>query len=223
MAANVSVGSGSSFNLGSGRLNLGCADLLVAGTMNAGTSGFTEARHLTVDPAGVLVGNSATLEVTGDWDNAGTFHAGTSTVQLVDGCSVKSAVITGETTFANLEMTTTRGKLYSFEAGSTQTVAKLALLGAAGNLLTIRSTIGGTEAFLSLLGTNSSHFVDVDDNDATQGILITLEPNSVKGPNTPGWIRAALVPGLGALGVALLAASLVWASRRTLAERLATR
>jgi hypothetical protein len=60
--------------------------------------------------------------VAGDWDNAGTFNAGTSTVQLVDGCGLASATISGDTTFANLDMTTTSGFLYSFTSGSTQTV-----------------------------------------------------------------------------------------------------
>ena len=65
MAASVNVGSGSSLNLGTGSLNLGCADLSVAGTMDAGTVGFDQARDVTI--TGVLNGDSATLEVAGDW------------------------------------------------------------------------------------------------------------------------------------------------------------
>ena len=121
-AGELTVGSGASVDLGTGSLDLGCADLTVAGTLSVGTSGFAQARDVTVDPAGVLNGNSATLQVAGDWDNAGTFNAGTSTVQLVDGCGLASAVIAGDTTFANLDMTTTSGFLYSFISGTTQTV-----------------------------------------------------------------------------------------------------
>ncbi len=77
-AAQVTVGSGSSVDLGTGSLDLGCADLTVAGTMAAGTVGFDQARDVTIDPTGVVNGNSATLEVAGDWDNAGTFNAGTA-------------------------------------------------------------------------------------------------------------------------------------------------
>ena len=102
----------------------------------------------------------------------------------------------------------------------------LTLLGTAGNLLTIRSTVDGSEAFLNLQGTSSADFVDVQDSDATGGNAITLGSNSVIGSNTPGWVATALVPALGALGLALLALSLVWSGRRVLATRrgsLATR
>jgi hypothetical protein len=215
--ANVTVGSGSSFDLGTGSLDLGCADLTVGGTLTAGTAGFSQARDVTIDPSGVVNGDSATLGVAGDWDNAGAFNAGTSTVQLVDGCSLASATISGDTTFANLNMTTTSGFLYSFTSGSTQTVTgALALQGAAANLLTIRSTLEGSEAFLNVQGSSSGDFVDVQDNDATAGNTVILGANSLKGSNTPGWLIGALVPALGALGLAVLGLSLLWSGRRAL-------
>ncbi len=108
-AAQLTVGSGASLDLGTGSLDLGCADLTVGGTLSAGTAGFAQARDVTIDPAGLVNGNSATLEVAGDWDNAGTFNAGTSTVQMVDGCGLTSSVVAGDTTFANLDMTTSSG------------------------------------------------------------------------------------------------------------------
>ena len=74
-AGQLSVGSGASVDLGAGSLALGCANLSVAGTMAAGTVGFDQARDVTIDPSGVLNGESATLQVAGDWDNAGTFNA----------------------------------------------------------------------------------------------------------------------------------------------------
>ena len=86
--------------------------------------------------------------------------------------------------------------------------------------------MGGSEAFLDLQGSSSGGYVDVDDNDATAGNSILLGSNSILGSNTPGWLVATLVPALGALGVALLAGSLVWGARRALANgagRLATR
>jgi len=188
--------------------------------MAAGTVGFDQARDVTIDPTGLVNGNSATLQVAGDWDNAGTFNAGTSTVQLVDGCGLASAVVAGDTTFANLEMTTTSGFLYSFTSGSTQTLtSSLTLLGAEGNLLTIRSTLDGSEAFLNVQGSSSADFVDVQDNDATAGNPITLGPNSVIGPNTPGWLSGRVLPALGVLGLALLAFAVLGSGRRVLATR----
>ena len=224
-AAELSVGSGAAFDLGTGSLDLGCANLAVAGTLSAGSVGLGPTGHVSIDPSGTVNGDSATLEVGGDWNKAATgiFNAGTSTVRFVDDCNPSSVVITGDTTFANLDMTTTLGKEYQLTAGSTQTVtSSLALLGTAGNPLTIRSTVGGSAAFLDLQGSHSADFVDVQDNDATAGNPIALGANSVKGSNTPGWIQV-VVPALGALGLTLLALSLLWSGRRAVAGRITGR
>ncbi len=117
---------------------------------------------MTIDPAGVVNGNSATLEVAGDWDNAGTFNAGTSTVALVDGCGLASAVVAGDTTFANLEMMTTTGFLYSFMAGSTTSgntlgwlVPLVPALGALGLALLALSVLRSGRRALARLSTSA--------------------------------------------------------------------
>jgi hypothetical protein len=212
LAGVVSVGSGASVDLGTGSLALGCADLTVTGTFSAGSVGFQAARDVTIDPTGVVNGGSATLQVAGEWDNAGTFNAGTSTVQLVDGCGLASAVIAGDTTFANLDLTTATGKLYSLMAGSTQTVTgSLNLVGAAGNLLAIQSTLASSEAFIDLQGSHFTDYVDVQDNHAI-GSPITYGSSSQVGPNTVGWIYVA-VPALGVGALLLLALAMLWAGR----------
>ena len=219
-AGNVTVGSGSTLDLGSATLDLGEADLNIAGTFAAGTGTVDQARDVSIQPGGTLNGESATLNVCGDWSNSGTFNAGSGSVNFVDGCGLSSAIITGDTTFENLSMTTTNGFLYSFAAGSTQIVTgALTLFGAPGNLLTIRSTVGGSEAFLNLQGTSSADFVDVDDNDSTLGNAIALGPNSVTGSNAPGWLGAAAVPLFGILGLAMLALAILQSGRRALATR----
>jgi hypothetical protein len=53
-------------------------------------------------------------------------------------------------------------------------------------------------------GSSSVYFVDVQDNDASDGNPVTLGANSVKGSNTPGWATGVLAPALGAAGLALL-------------------
>ena len=47
----MTVGSGSSLDLGTGSLDLGCAALTVGGTLSAGTVGFDAARDVTIDPS----------------------------------------------------------------------------------------------------------------------------------------------------------------------------
>ena len=221
-AAKLSIGAGSSLDLGSGSLHLGCADLIVAGTLGAGTAGFAGARDVTIDPSGVMNGNSATLELTGDWDNSGSFSAGASTVRLVDGCGLFSAVVAGSTSFASLEITTASAKQVSFETGATQTVTgSLTLAGIIGALLKLRSTLSGSAGFLDVLGTSSASYVDVQDNDAGGGSPIALGPESIKGPNTPGWASPIKVPSVSLVGGLSLISLLLAHGLRQLRRRAA--
>jgi hypothetical protein len=220
LAGNLTVGSGSSLDLGTGSLALGCADLDVLGTLTAGSVGFTQGRDVTITPSGVMNGNSATLQLSGDWDNTGSFVPGTSSVRITDGCGLLSGVVNGNSSFHNLELSSTSGKQVTFTAGTTQTVgAAFTVSGATGNLLKIRSTIGGSKAFLDVQGSASAAHVDVQDNDALPGVNIPMSGDSLKGPNTPGWLLSPMVPLLPPLGAALLLGSLLLAVRRRLAAR----
>ncbi len=214
LAGTFLVGSGSGVDLGTGSLALGCADLDVAGTFSAGTVGFTDAGDVRIAPGGVVNGDSATLEVSGDWENASSFVPGASTVRIVDGCGL-SGVISGDTTFHYFELSSTSGRLASFAAGSTQTVTGgFDASGTTGNLLRLRSTAAGMAAFLNVQGTGSVAYVDVDDIHAL-GNPIALGPDSILGPNTPGWVRAAAIPLLTPLaGVILLGALIVVGYKR---------
>lgn len=215
-AGTVTVGANSSVDLGTGSLALGCADLDVQGTLSGGTIGFTQGRDVTITPSGVMNGNSATLELSGDWDNTGSFVAGTSTVRIVDGCGLLSGVVNGNSSFNNLQLTTSTGKQVSFTAGSTQTVTGgLTVTGAASNLLKIRSTVDGSQAFMNLLGTSSTSFTFVRDNNAISN-TIPLGSSSIKGSNSPGWLLAQAIPLLPPLAGLLVLASLLALARRRL-------
>ena len=216
-AMQLTIGAGSSLDLGTNEVRLGCGDLAVAGTLFVGIAGVSQARDFSIDPGGIVNAGLGKLEVAGDWSNAGTFNAGTSTVRLLDGCERSSAVVSGNTDFADLLILTGTGKLYRFASGSTQTViGTLTMLGAPGNLLRIRSTGEAGVAFFDLRGLQSVDYVDVENNVVTGGNG-ELGPNSVKGPNTGGWsLAGAVVPGLGALGLTLLVLALVAGSRRIL-------
>jgi hypothetical protein len=214
--AQLTIGSGSSIDLGTGSLDLGCVDLTVVGTLSGGTVGFDQARDVTIDPTGTVDGESATLRVTGDWNNGGTFNAGTGKVELVDGCGVANATVSGSSSFNDLDITTATAKQVSFEAGETTTVTgNLALSGSIGSLLQVRSTSGGVAALLDVQGTSSTSFVDVQDNDATAGNEVIVTVGSVKGANTPGWsLSPVAVPALGILGLLLVWLGLAWSGRR---------
>ncbi len=217
LAGTFEVGSSSTLDLGTGSLALGCADLDVLGTLTAGSVGFTQGRDVTITASGVVNGNSATLELSRDWDNTGSFVPGTSTVRIVDGCGAASGVVVGNTTFNNFELATTSARQVSFTAGSTQTVTgAFDVSGTLGNLLQIRSTIGGTKAFMNVQGTSSAAYVDVADNSALPGNSIALPSNSVKGPNSPGWWLTPMIPLLPPLAAIALAILLIVLARRGL-------
>lgn len=219
MAGEFSVGAGASLDLGTGQLDLGGGDLSVGGTASAGSVAILGAQDVSIASGGVLNGDSATIQLCGDWSNAGTFNAGTSSVEFVDGCQ-SVATITGSSTFAGLSLSSTTGKQFDFGSGSTQTISgTLLLMGASGNRIVLRSTAGGSEAFLDVTGTSSADFVDVDDVHATGAPIVLMPGNSKSGSNAAGFVFVPAIPLLTPVGVVLLVMGLAWTARRTLAGR----
>jgi hypothetical protein len=198
-AGTLVVGAGTTFDLGSGSVDLGCADLDVSGTYAAGTGSTSRIRHLDIATSGVVEGEQGVLEVTGNWDNLGTLNAGTGSVRFVDGCGTSSASILGNNTFSTLEFESTSGKTFSLAAGSTQTVnGSLVMLGDTGASLALRSTQSGSEAFLDVQGSHAISQVDVEDNHAI-GMTLFVDDGSLLGSNTSGWEFMAGVPVLPGL------------------------
>jgi hypothetical protein len=202
-AADLTLETGASITLTGADLDLAGGDLAVSGTFDAGTGLVEQVRDLSILSGGALNGESATIQICGDWSNAGTFSAGTSSVSFLDGCGRSSVAISGDTTFFDLEMTTTSGKVYALASGSTQTVSDfLTLSGAPGNRLELQSTTPGSEALIDLQGGQSVSYVNVQDNHAI-GNPIGLGADSSSLGNTLGWILVA-VPSVTTLGLALL-------------------
>lgn len=187
-APELRVGAGSSLRLGDNVLRMGCADVFVAGTLEAGSVGIDGVRDVAIGGGGMLDAQSATLSLAGSWQNLGSFVAGASQVEMTDGCSLLSATISGDTTFNDLSLQSASGFQYSLGVGSTQTVGgSLSFLGTSGSLLQLRSTSDGNAAALEAQGAVSASFVDVRDADASAGNTIALDLESKKRGNTPGW------------------------------------
>jgi hypothetical protein len=170
-AAGLSIGADSTVQLGDALLALGCDDLLIK-------------------PTATLQAQASTISLAGNWDNRGTFGAGTGTVLFEDGCVPNLSSIAGSTTFFDLRITTSTGKTVRFEAGVTQKILDgLTLMGAPGNLLVIRSSIPGQQAFLDLAPAASQliDYVDVADNGAT-GQDLAPGAHSIDSGNTTGWL-----------------------------------
>lgn len=217
-AGELRVGANSSLSLGSGRVDLACADLVVGGLLSGGTGALDQVRDLTI-LNGIVQGEMATFTVTGDWTNSGSFDAGTSTVSLVDGCGRASATISGDSTFYDLDVTTSSGKLVSFEKTKTTTVTgHLTLAGAAGQRLQIRSTVDGSQAYLDLQGSQTVDYVEVKDNHAIGTPILYGDESTTLG-NTVGWILGTQIPALGAWGLLALAVLLAAGPARALRRR----
>lgn len=150
-AAQVTVPSGSTLTIPpGGTLDLGCTPLNVQGNLLVGAGQVTQAAGIGIAASGVLNGGSGTVNVSGDWNNAGTFIAGTGTVVMSTGCAATSIQLLGDTVFNNLVITSASGGTFIIPAGHNITVnGTLTLLGTGGSPLSLISSSGQT-AYIAL-------------------------------------------------------------------------
>jgi hypothetical protein len=216
-SAGIQLGPGASMNLGGGSIDLGCGDLELAGTLTLDGGSITQSGDVVIN-GGTLDPGSGSVAFTGDWENSGTFNAGSSQVSNVDGCGKTVSNFIGSSAFANFSAQTNTGKTLVFQTGTTTEFAtSLALTGLAASRLVIRSNAPGASANFTLLpgASQTINAVDVQDNDARSGERIGLgtpaDLESVNSGNTFKWFlnfgSGIPVPGLtlpGKLTLALL-------------------
>jgi Divergent InlB B-repeat domain/YDG domain/Bacterial Ig-like domain (group 3) len=139
---------------------------------------------VTIAAAGTLTLTGPTT-VSGNWTNNGGTLTGNFPVTL-DGATGQT--ITGNTTFYALVKSVTAAQTLNFAAGSTTTVSNsLTFNGTAGNLLSLRSTIGGSQWNLIAAGTHTAGYVDVKDSNATGSSGVINGSNSVDSGNNTNW------------------------------------
>lgn len=215
-AQTVSIEAGAVWQIDDGLMDMGCATVHVTGTLhlqNGRVDGVDDLRIL-----GQVSADTATLEIGGDWNNLGSFQAGTGTVRFVDRCNRAQSSLAGNTSFSTLTLESARGKSHRFPAGMTQTVSHtLRLAGASGQLLGIASTQPGTQAGLALAvgGAQQIGWVRVADMTAPAGSA-WLAPgpaqnfDSVDAGNNSRWFQQFLAPKIipTASGWALLVLTL---------------
>lgn len=156
-AGELVVGANSSIELSSSQLVLDCSDLTVEGSFDGGSRGMLKGGDLKILPGGTVDPGDFVFEVNGDWTNGGSFNAGAGSVLMKNECGASLAVVTGDTTFNNLEISTTTTRDIQFEPDMTVTVLNdfLALGTAAGALLQFNSSLAGGglyEVFWDLQG-----------------------------------------------------------------------
>jgi filamentous hemagglutinin family protein len=154
-------------------------------TIDNGTTYAMNAGNLDVDTGGITINGTLeganTIYNAGNWNNSGTFTAGTSTVTF-DGTDQS---IIGSTTFYNFSRP--HASSLSFEAGSTQAIeGKLTLKGAAADLLLLRSSIPGVQWHINPKSEIDVSFVDVKDS-FNDNLIYIDPPNSLDSGNNAYW------------------------------------
>ena len=157
--------------LGSNLAPTGNLDL-AAGTLDATASSCSAA--------------SCNITLAGNWiKTGGTFTPQTGTVTL----NGTNQTITGSNTFYNLVKTVASAATLTFGAGDTQTIGGTwTAQGAAGNLLSLRSTVTDSQWLIDPQGTRTIAYLDVKDSNNTNGTAVNARgTNSVSSGNNTNW------------------------------------
>jgi hypothetical protein len=211
--ANVDIPSGASVNLNGGTLDLSGTSLQVDGTFGVGAGNVDNAANVAIGSGASLAGGSGAINLSGDWANLGSFTAGSSHVNFVDGALAQSS-ISGNTTFATLSLISAVGKSYVFQVGTTQTItALLQILGTAATGIQVKSSAPGQVASINLAqgGSQNIDFVGVSNIHATGQHLAATKTNDGGTGDAIGWfgsvvaaIQTSPAPTLSALGMLLM-------------------
>ena len=223
--ADIVVPAAGSIALGGSSNDLGFTDVTVAGTLLLQNGSLSNVRNLTIAPGGSVVAGSGVITLSGNWNNAGSFSAGTGAIQFVDapGC-LAGSTISGSSTFATLSLVSTCGKLYRFAVGSNQTIGTLLTVsGTAALPLRLESTGAAQIAFINLTGQQLINDLAVTNVRATGVALAPTLTNQNPTGVAIGWFGlteasyAVPVTGGVALGAICLALLLfgIGALRRT--------
>lgn len=161
-------------------------------TFSSGLGTFAQTAPLTV--AGNLIidadfnSSGQNISIAGNWTKTGAAYiAGANTVTF----NGINQIITGNTTFNNFTKSVAAADALTFAANSTTVViGQVTLNGAAGQLLSLRSSSSPTRWNLNLTGTKSISYVDVQDGDASGSIAgnkPVVPTNSINSGNNIAW------------------------------------
>lgn len=230
-AAGMTIPAGARVPLNGGTLDTGGGSLHVDGILELGSGVLRGLDAVRISTGGSADFGSGTATVTGDWENLGTFTAGSSRVELRDGAAAQSTIL-GTSSFATLSLVSAAGKRYRFESGLTQRVS--ATLQIVGNGLPIQLdvTTPGSAAFLDLAaaGTQVIANVGVSDVHATGQHLAPTLTNQGGSGNAVGWFGGVVpavppvpVPALSWSALLALIAAFVFVATRRTARPVAAR
>ena len=148
-------------------------------TLSLAAWNIVDATNLTFTP------NTSTISMNNT--SAKTFVGGGLTYYNLRQSGSGALTIQGNNTFNDITNSVQPATVV-FTAGTTQTVSDFGLSGTAGNLVTINSSIPGTQFNLSKAsGTINAQYLSIQDSNATGGAVWTAL-NSLNVSNNTGWI-----------------------------------
>ena len=164
--AQISVPPGGNYDVPTGAtVDLACTGLDIQGALTVGAGELDQITTVGIAAGGSINGGSGTLSLSGDWNNAGTFVPGTSTVVLTDGCGLTSSTLSGTTVFNNLTLTSTTGHTFVIPTGSNIVVTgTLTLQGTNGQPIQVVSAGGSSVIALGPGASVVSNFANVAGN-----------------------------------------------------------
>jgi hypothetical protein len=181
-ANNLSVTIGSlALGAGTKTLTLGSGTWTVLGAnwnANSNVAGLT------------VSASTGTISMTSA--SAKTFSGGGLTWPTLNQGGAGTLTVTQSNTFANITNTTQPATI-RLTAATTQTVSAFSVSGTSGNLITLDTTVAGSQATLSDSGgTNTVSFVSIKDSAATGGATwnALLTSGNVNAGNNTGWVFA---------------------------------
>lgn len=128
--------------------------------------------------------------IKGNWTNSSSssvFQSSSGTVQL----NGTNQIITGATNFPNLTKTVTAADTLTFTAGAahkTIVTGTLTLQGAAGQLLSLRSSSTGAQWQIDPRGTRTLSYLDVEDsNNVNASVINVFGQNCTDSGNNTNW------------------------------------
>jgi hypothetical protein len=142
----------------------------------------------TVDNGTGFTGSNYTINMTSA--SGKTFDGGGGSYGTLVQAGAGALTVSGNNTFADIQATT-RPSTLTFTAGTTQTCTAFTLSGTLGNLVTINSTSGGTQATLSKSsGTVTANYLSLQDTNATGGATWNSLVGSTVVSNVTGWVTS---------------------------------
>lgn len=132
-------------------------------------------------------GTGYTIQVEEDWNAYGLIRTNTGSVTL-DGTT---QTLRGSSAFRHISKTVTASTTLTFESNVEQTVSgSLTLQGATSNPLSLRASVTGVDTYLIVEGsgaTTTLEFLDVKDNNAFSGKLLSCASGCIDSSNNTNW------------------------------------